>query len=133
MILCFFQGLPDSGNDVRVSATAADVAGHGFTDLLIGFGMTFVDQADCRTDLPGSAVATLESVVFDKCRLHRMELACRRQTFDGGDLIVLVHDGQRETGIDALAVDKDGAGAALAVIAALLGSGEADVFAQGIE
>jgi hypothetical protein len=61
---------------------------------------------------------------------------CRRgraQAFDGGDLGALVHDGQRQAGVDALAVHQHGAGAALPVVAALLGAGQVQVLAQGVE
>jgi hypothetical protein len=128
MALRFLQRLPDGRNDVRVSAAAADIARHGLADLVVGFSVAFVDQSNCRTDLTGSAVAALKSVVFDEGGLHRVELAPGCQTFDGGDLIVLVHDGQREAGVDPLAIDEHGAGATLAVIATLLSAAKANVF-----
>ena len=42
-------------------------------------------------------------------------------------------DRQRQAGEDAPAVDEDGAGAALAVVAALLGAGQAEMLAQRVE
>ena len=48
-------------------------------------------------------------------------------------LVALVHHGEGQAGIDAPAVHQHRAGAALAVVAALLGAGEAQVFAQGVE
>ena len=44
-----------------------------------------------------------------------------------------MHTGERQAGIDAAAVDHDGAGAALAVVAALFGAGEVQVIAQRIQ
>jgi hypothetical protein len=44
-----------------------------------------------------------------------------------------VHHGQAQAGIDAAAVDDHGAGAALALVAALLGAGQVQVFAQQVE
>jgi hypothetical protein len=44
-----------------------------------------------------------------------------------------MHDGERQAGIDAPAVDDDRAGAALAVVAALLGAGQVQVLAQRVE
>ena len=41
--------------------------------------------------------------------------------------------GERQAGIDPPAVDEDRAGAALAVVAALLGAGQAQVLAQRVE
>ena len=44
-----------------------------------------------------------------------------------------MHDRERQAGIDAPAIDDHGAGAALAVVAALLGAGEMQMLAQRIE
>ena len=71
--------------------------------------------------------------MFDKSLLHRMQLAGLAQAFDGRDLVALVHDGEAEAAIHAAAVDVDRAGAALAVVAALLGAGELKAIAQGVE
>ena len=65
--------------------------------------------------------------------LHRVQLVAVGQAFDGRDLGAGVHDGEGEAGVNAPAVDQDGAGAALAVVAALLGAGQAQVLAQGVE
>ena len=45
----------------------------------------------------------------------------------------LVHHRERQAGVDAAAVDDHRAGAALAVVAALLGAGEVQVLAQRVE
>ena len=45
----------------------------------------------------------------------------------------LLHDGQGQAGVDALAVHQHGAGAALAAVAAFLGAGQLHGFAQGVE
>ena len=57
----------------------------------------------------------------------------RAKPFDRGDAIALMHDRQRQARIDAPSVDDHGAGAALAVIAALLGAGEMQMFAECIQ
>jgi hypothetical protein len=54
-------------------------------------------------------------------------------TFDGGDLVVRVHDGEGEAGVDAATVNVDGACSALAVVAAFLGAGQGQVFAETVE
>ena len=56
-----------------------------------------------------------------------------RQPFDGGDLVALMHDGKSQAGIHAAAVDVYRAGAALAVIAALLGAEHVQVFAECVQ
>jgi hypothetical protein len=62
-----------------------------------------------------------------------MEVIGPADAFDGGDLIPEVHDGEGETGVDTAAVDVDGAGSALAVVAALLGTGEIEVLTKAVE
>ena len=83
-------------------------------------GPGFSQHADRRTNLPGGAVSTLEGVVFDKGCLQRVQCVGRPQAFDGYHRIAIVHDGEREAGLDTAAVYQDRAGAALPVIAALL-------------
>ena len=62
-----------------------------------------------------------------------MQRAGSAQAFDRDDVVALVHHGEREAGVDAPAVDQHGAGAALPVVAALLGAGQMEVFAQCVE
>ena len=69
----------------------------------------------------------------DEGGLQRMQLVATRHAFDGGDGGAVMADGERQTGIDAPAVDQDGAGAALAAVASLLGSGEVEALAQQVE
>jgi hypothetical protein len=59
--------------------------------------------------------------------------AIGRQPLDGDDLDVLMRDGEGEAAIDASPVEQDGAGAALPVVAALLGTGESETFAQRVQ
>ena len=96
-------------------------------------GLDLVEHRDRRADLPGRAIAALVAVVLDEGRLHRMQVLRRAQAFDGGDLVALVHHRQRQAGIDAAPVDDHRAGAALAVVAALLGAGQVQVLAQRVE
>ena len=56
-----------------------------------------------------------------------------REAFDGQDVGAIVADREREARIDAAAVDNDCARAALAAVAALLGSGQVQPFAEKIE
>ena len=47
--------------------------------------------------------------------------------------VAFVHDGERQAGIDPPPVDDHRAGAALAVVAALLGAGQVQMLAQRVE
>ena len=60
----------------------------------------------------------------NKGLLHRMKPVTLRHTFDRQDVGAVVTDRKREARIDPPSVDDDGAGAALAAVAALLGSGQ---------
>ena len=62
-----------------------------------------------------------------------MQCSGRAEAFDGRDLVALVHRGEAEARVDAAAVDVDGAGAALAVVAAFLRAGEVQMLAQAVE
>jgi hypothetical protein len=77
-------------------------------DLIERLRSALGHQADCRADLARSAIAALESIVLDEGLLQRVQHAPLRQSFDG-------------------------AGAALAVVAALLGPGEVEMQTQRVE
>src|SRR6202040_2746061 len=53
--------------------------------------------------------------------------------FDGKDIPLIAFEREDETGKHGLAVEKDGAGAALAEFAAVLGAGVAEIFAKDFE
>jgi hypothetical protein len=91
------------------------------------------EQADARADLAGGAVAALEGVALDEGFLQRVQAVAVRQAFDGGHAGAGLHDRQGEAGVDPPAVGQDGAGPALAVVTALLGAGQAEVLAQGVQ
>ena len=123
----------NGGQDVGICAAAADVAAHGFADIGVGPSAGFFQQSDGRHNLAGGAIAALETVVFDEGGLHGMKPAGFAKAFDGGDLVAVVHGCESEAGVDAAAVDVNGASATLAMIAALLGSGQMEFFAQAVE
>ena len=138
----------DRIDDVGISAAAADVAAHALAqlrgrqlrlrgevgaDVARDAGLDLVEHRDRRADLPGRAIAALIAVMLDEGGLHRMQMLRRAQPFDGGDAVALVHHRERQAGIDPPPVDHHRAGAALAVIAALLGAGEMQVLAQRVE
>ena len=80
--------------------------------------------ADGRADLAGRAIAALKTFMTHERALQRVQLVAFRETFDSGDFAAVVNHCERETRVDAPAVDEDRAGAALAVIAAFLRAGQ---------
>src|SRR5205823_1247627 len=71
----------DGRDDVVVGAAAAQVAAHPFADFLGRAGMAFSDAGNARHDLPGGAIAALESVPLDEGGLQGVKLVALRQTF----------------------------------------------------
>jgi hypothetical protein len=69
----------------------------------------------------------------DEGGLHRVQLIAASDALDGEDVGAVVADRQCKAGIDPPAVDEDGAGAALAAVTSLLGSGELEALTQEIE
>ena len=92
-----------------------------------------VEQADCRADLARRAVAALETVVSDEGGLHGVELVARGQALDRGDPAAFDARGEREAGQHAAPIDEHRAGAALALIAALLRAGQLESLAERIQ
>src|SRR5690349_7621488 len=62
------------GDDPRIRATAADVAAHRLTDVVVTRPPRLVEHRDRRHDLTRRAVAALEAVVGDEGLLHRVQL-----------------------------------------------------------
>ena len=112
---------------------AADVAAHQFADFGCSLALAFGNQARGRADLARRAVAALECIVIDERLLQGMERAIGGKAFDRGDVGAVRHDGQRQAGIHPAAFDQDRAGAALAVIASLLGAAQIEAIPQGIQ
>ena len=101
--------------------------------FVVGRADRFLQQRDRAHDLAAGAIAALVSVVLHKGRLHGVQVTGLADAFDGRDLVALVHHREREAAVHAAAIDVDRAGAALPVIAALLGAGEMNALAQGVE
>ena len=91
------------------------------------------EEGDGGADLAGSAVAALEAIVFEEGGLDGVEFVAVGEAFNGCNLGTLDDGSEGEARVDAAAVDEDGAGAALSVVATLLGAGEREVLTQGIE
>jgi hypothetical protein len=109
----------------RPGEIAGQVARHARRDL--------VQHDHRRADLAGRAVAALKRVVRDEGRLHRVEVVGPAEPLDRRDRVALVHGGETQAGVNAHAVHQHRAGAAMAVVAALLGAGEMQVLAQSVE
>ena len=65
--------------------------------------------------------------------LHRVQGLAVRQPLDGGDVEAVERHGEHKARVRPPPVHEDGAGPALAVVAALLGAREAHPLAQQVE
>src|SRR4051812_47860830 len=118
-------------DDVVISGATANVTlqpfAHGLlVQVLVGLG-----QIDGTHDHAGCAIAALKPMMLAERRLHRVERAVgRRETFDGGDCGTLGLYCQHGAALDRAAIDMDDAGAALAGVAADMGSRQSKMLAQ---
>src|SRR5205823_12863261 len=81
-------------------------------------------------DLPALAVAALGHVLGHPRGLHRVWLGGGAEALDGGDRLALDRADGQHAGANRLAVEVNGAGAALGHAAAELGAGHAEHVAQ---
>jgi hypothetical protein len=75
----------------------------------------------------------LDGAGFHERLLDRVEGGAVGEALDGDDLGAFGLGGQDQAGADEDPVQVDGAGAALALLAGVLGAGEAEAFAQDVE
>ena len=120
-------------DDLGVARTAAEVAREGLADrLLAGVGVT-LQQRLGREDHPRLAEAALQGAGHVEGPLHGVGPVRAGQALDGGDLPALAGDRQRAAGQGGLAVDQHGAGAAVALVAALLAAGQSQLVAEHLQ
>ncbi len=90
-----------------------------------------IDDVDRRHDHAGRAVAALQTVILAERFLHRMQL--RRRSARPSIVVIEAPShlpGQHGAGLDGHAVEMNHAGAALGGVAADMGAGQAQIFAQ---
>ena len=97
--------------------------------LRVGTCVSFRKKTHGAHDLARGAVAALKAVMFYKGGLHGVQRVALCKTFDRCNVCAIDACGECQAGIDPLAVEQNGAGTALAAIAAFLGAGQSDMFA----
>jgi hypothetical protein len=127
------RGVLNGGDDARIGSAAANVAleraaNFGFVGL-----WTFLEEADAREDHAGRAISALERVLIEEGLLNWMKPPVLFEALDGGDLFASDRENAGDAGAHGRAVDQDGAGAALALAASVLGAGEGEVVAEDPE
>src|SRR5215217_350009 len=124
---------PDRGQHLLVPRAAAEVAGQGLPDLRVGGGGVAGEEVVGGDDQAGGAEAALDGAGFDERLLYRVEGVVGGQALDGGDLGALGLAGQDQAGADQDAVQVDRTRAALALLAGVLGAGQAEALAQHVQ
>jgi hypothetical protein len=106
-------------DDVLVAGTPAEVALDALADLVLAGVRVVLQQVDRRHDHAGRTEAALEPVHLVEGLLHRVQLALRRgDPLDRRHLAAVGLHGEDGAALHGLAVEVDGAGAAVAGVAA---------------
>src|SRR5205085_167775 len=92
-----------------------------------------LQEIDGGQDHAWCAEAALESVLLPKGVLERVKLPGHCQALDRLHASAVGLHSQNSAGLDRLAVDEDGAGAALAGVAAHVGAGQPEHIAQVVD
>ena len=125
--------LLDRLDDVHVAGAAAEVAADPLPDLLLVRVRVLVEQPGRLHDHARRAEAALEAVLVPERLLERVERRAVGHALDRLDLGAVGLDGEHRARLGALAVDVDGARAAVAGVAADVRAGEAEVVAQEVD
>src|SRR6266849_7165551 len=121
-----FHGL----EDLQVAGAAAEHAGERLLDRVACWLRVTIEQCQGGEQHGRRAVAALRGAQLGKGYLQRMRFTPVRHAFHRGDLATLEVERHRQAGEERTAIDEDAAGGALAQLAAVLGAGESQVFAQ---
>src|SRR4029453_1182584 len=127
-----FDGV-EGGEDAAVPGAAAEVAGDGLAQgQLVGVGLA-VQQVVDGHDHAGDAEAALHRPLLDKGPLDVGQLALWAEPLDGADVAAGGVGGRHTAGRHQHPVQQHRAGAALALLAGVLGAGQAEPLAQHVQ
>src|SRR4051812_17065493 len=116
-------------DDVVVTGAPAQVAFEPVPDLVLARIRRAATQVGRTHDHPRCAEPALQAMVLLERGLHRVQLAAGGEPLDRGDLGALGLDREHGARLDGLAVNVDGARAALAGVAADVRAGEPELLA----
>src|SRR5262245_35817288 len=123
------RGLGDRGDHLRVPRAPAEVSGDAVADLFLGRLRMLGEDGGGGHERPRNAEAALGHAVPYEGVLQRMQRAGLGQALDRGDRAAAGLHAQHQAAGDRLAVEMDGARAAVTGAATFLGPGEAKVLA----
>src|SRR5512132_723553 len=123
----------EGGEDPAVPGAAAQVAGEGLAQgQLVGVGPA-VQQVVHGHDHPGDAEDALHRPLLDEGPLDVGQLARGAEPLDGADVAAGGVGAHHAAGGDQDPVQQHRAGAALALLAGVLGAGQAEALAQHVQ
>jgi hypothetical protein len=119
-----------SPDDFVVSSAAAEVPGELEADFVFGGIMSLIEQGFGSNQEAGRADAALQGSAFEEALLQWMQVALLGEALDRLELCAFSFGGQDDAAIDRQAVHQHGAGAAVAVVAALFGTRQPQIFSE---
>src|SRR5512135_1245953 len=119
-------------DDVHVARAAAQVAGDGVADLVLGRLLVAPQQGVAGEHHAGRAETALQAVLLHEPLLDRIELRVLFQPFDGHHLAAVGLHRQHRAALHRLAVEQHGAGAAVAGVAPDVGARHAERFTNEV-
>src|SRR5512137_2023094 len=119
--------------DLLVSGASAQLARERLRDLLPGGVRLPVEDPSRGHQHARRAVAALGRAMVGEGGLEGMELGAVPEPLHGGDRSIAALHRRHQAGERQIAVEEDGAGAALAELAPVLGTGQSQVLAEHLE
>ena len=129
----FFGGVLDGFDDVLVARATAQVAAHAVANFVFAGVGVFVQKAVGAHQHARGAKAALQTVLFVKAFLHRMQHTFVGQAFDGEDFGAVALNGQMCAGFNRLAVDVYRTNTAVTGFTANVRASEVEFFAQKVD
>jgi hypothetical protein len=120
-------------DDLHIPCAPTEISGNGGSDVLFRWGRISVEERLGAHDHSRCAITTLNSVVLNERFLKGVKLSPLRQSFNGLDFFAHGLPYQHEARARSFAVDDDGARAALAYPAAVLGPRQAQIRTQNFK
>ena len=115
--------------DRMVTRAAAEIALEAEGQILL----LLIAQAGGGHDHSRRAKTALEGLRIEKRLLHGMQISIAGQALDGGDFAALGPIGGHKAAMDGFAIKPDGAGAAIAGVAAFLHAEPSQITGKGAE
>src|SRR6185437_11080055 len=128
-----FGGVHHGAENLVVARAAAQIAGQPIPGFFLGRIGVAVEQRLGGDDKAGGAEPALKRGMLEEFLLHRVERIAVGDALDRRDRPPLGLDREHQARAGDVAVDDDGAGAAIARAAAFLAAGQPELVAQHIE